>query len=150
MSDEKPFSDCFYPKSLLALIKAEERISELEASSASHTENIDGVRRHTTELEKWRTEQTLKFADYQLIYKMVHLHEVYIAELKERLDKKDKYYNIEYNLAMENDFKWKVGIIDRIINSEGVLRELIKFVQIKQMGCVSVELIKLLEKLGGV
>ena len=47
-----------------------------------------------------------------------------IAELKDRLDQKDKYYNIEHNPAMENDFKWKVGIIDRIINGEEVLREL--------------------------
>ena len=50
-----------------------------------------------------------------------------INELKERLDKKDQYYNIEHNPAMESDFDWKVGIINRIINIEEVLREQYKF-----------------------
>ena len=57
-----------------------------------------------------------------------------LNELKEALD-------IHVNILSKHDSRFQ--------NLYEVLRELIKFVQIKQMGCVSVELIKLLEKLEG-
>ena len=117
--------------------KDNKRIEELEASSASHTENIDGVRRHTTELENKYEALDLHIDE---ILCMSIDKEKEIAELKEDI----KEIRTQNSWIIDTQQEWSK---DQELQKE-VLRELIDNVVFQGIYPVVKE--KLLAKLSGV
>lgn len=104
--------------------------NELKEKIEELGKKIDAIHdTHMIKYEQWADKLTAWVKDIDELKENMMTKEAHAGfneSFTEQLNELKTYYNIEKNAANGTDSDWKVGIIDRIINSEEVLQDHIK------------------------